>query len=217
MEQLSTLEQFVSILDNLEQVNVDNVLELILAKTRRLTRAEAGTIYLCRPSRSKQPETLLVSSIQNDKIPVPSERIELKVDQTSVAGYVSQTGDIVEIDDLYKLDDSMPYTFNRAADDATGYHSKSMLAFPLKNLNGQVVGVVQLINHIARHDEQGNAVYAPFPFSIIDDIKRVILVLGVVVQWADLTQASVEQTMVINDLEQKIKALEIALSAPSQR
>jgi hypothetical protein len=214
MEHLTTVEQFVSILDNLKQVNVDNVLELILAKARRLTRAEAGTIYICRPTRSVRPEKLRISSIQNDQITVPGERIELSINRSSIAGYVASTGEIVEIDDLYKLDDSLPYTFNRSADDATGYHSQSMLAFPLKNLQGDVVGVIQLINHITKHDAKGAPVYGAFPFSTVDEIKRVITVLGVVVQWADLTQEISKQEKVITDLEKRNAALEAAVNSP---
>ena len=61
-----------------------------------------------------------------------------------------------------------------------------MLAFPLKNYQGQVIGVVQLLNHINGVDELGTPTYEPFPFTFVDDMKSLISVLGAMVERTDL-------------------------------
>ena len=40
----------------------------------------------------------------------------------------------------------MPYRFNRAFDERTGYRTRSMLMVPMVDHAGEIVGVIQLIN-----------------------------------------------------------------------
>ncbi len=59
---------------------------------------------------------------------------------------VEETGLPVNIEDAYHLPSGVPYTINRKFDEDSGYRTKSILAVPMKNQKGEVVGVVQLIN-----------------------------------------------------------------------
>ena len=178
---MSVIEEFISLLEIQSNLTVDKMLELVLAKARRLTVAEAGSIFIVRPTAVDSPNELLAMSLQNDKIEVESAAFKIPIDRTSIGGYVAATSEILEIEDLYNLDPSLPYSFNRSFDDRTGYKSNSMLSFPLKNFHGKVVGVVQLLNHI---NDSGN--YEPFPLSAVDDMKSVITVLGVMIEQVDL-------------------------------
>jgi hypothetical protein len=114
------------------------------------------------------------------------DRFSMPLNKSSIAGYVATTGEVIEVDDLYEISANMPYTFNRSFDDRDGYRSKSMLAFPLKNYQGQVIGVVQLLNHIGGMDDMGVADYVPFPFTYVDDMKSLITVLGGMIERTDL-------------------------------
>ena len=68
---------------------------------------------------------------------------------------------------------SLPYSFNRSFDSASGYRRCSMMCFPLKNFDGAVIGVVQLINR------RGAACVEALPFTaeekaLILPVKQVL-------------------------------------------
>ena len=58
-----------------------------------------------------------------------------------IAGSVAQTGETINIPDAYA--DSR---FNPEPDRASGYHTKSLLTFPMKGNDGEVIGVFQVVN-----------------------------------------------------------------------
>ena len=74
-----------------------------------------------------------------------------------MATYTAVQGCTVTIDDAY---DTKGFDFSgtKKFDASTGYCSKSFLTVPLRNYQGDVVGVLQLIN---AHDAEGQVI--PFP------------------------------------------------------
>jgi len=60
---------------------------------------------------------------------------------SGIAGAVAQHGAAIRIDDAY----SDP-RFNRAVDQQTGFRTRSILCLPVKNLQGEVFAVAQLLN-----------------------------------------------------------------------
>lgn len=185
---MSIIDEFISALEVGQRsgaMTIEKTMDLILAKARRHTSAEAGSIFIVRPN-SDEPKELNACSLQNDRIVMNQDMFSMPINKSSIAGYVAVTGEVIEVDDLYEIPTNMPYTFNRSFDDKDGYRSKSMLAFPLKNYQGQVIGVVQLLNHIESVDDMKVADYAPFPFAYVDDMKSLITVLGGMIERADL-------------------------------
>jgi HD-GYP domain-containing protein (c-di-GMP phosphodiesterase class II) len=79
-------------------------------------------------------------------VALPFRESTMEISQKSVAGYVAQTGEPVMLEDAYHLPEDVPYSFNRAIDEDSGYRTKSILAVAMKNQRDEVVGVVQLIN-----------------------------------------------------------------------
>ena len=131
------------------------LLEMILTKSRGITAADAGSLYLVEEveaggeGQKSRPETrkrLRFKLAQNDSVAVPFRESTMEINQKSIAGYVAWTGDPVIIEDAYHLADDVPYSINRKFDEDSGYRTKSILAVPMKNQKGEVVGVVQLIN-----------------------------------------------------------------------
>ena len=128
--------------------DVDILLERILLEARQFVNADAGTIYL------KEGNELIFAHAQNDtkqrKLPYGKKLIystfKVPVNKQSIAGYVAVTGDTLCIDDVYKLGNSHPYHFDSTFDKKSGYETHSMLTFPLKDLSGEVLGVLQMIN-----------------------------------------------------------------------
>jgi len=64
----------------------------------------------------------------------------------SLAGYVAVTGRPLNIPDAYKIPEEAEYHFDKSFDLRNDYRTVSMLQVPLSDGQGQVVGVLQLIN-----------------------------------------------------------------------
>lgn len=124
----------------------DVLLELILSQARRLTGADAGSLYLVE-SIASGPARLVFSLTQNESRPdIRLASFTLPLDSTSLAGHAASTGEPLAIDDVYRLPASAPYSFNPAVDASSGYRTKSMLVIPMPNQSGAIIGVLQLIN-----------------------------------------------------------------------
>ncbi len=129
--------------------DIDALLALILGKCREITAADAGSLYLVehgKDDENTQDDKLRFKLAQNDTVVVPFEEFEMALDQTSIAGYVALTGELVNVADAYHLLPGSPYTISRSFDQQSGYRTKSMLVVPMRDHRGQVLGVVQLIN-----------------------------------------------------------------------
>ncbi len=126
--------------------DLDALLDRVLLEARRLTNADAGSIYLADNRR------LHFSYIHNDSLFNSTNNKDiykshvLEINHQSIAGYVASTGESLIIDDAYDLPASLPFTFNEFFDAATGYRTKSILAMPLRTSREKVVGVLQIIN-----------------------------------------------------------------------
>ncbi|VEL06823.1 unnamed protein product [Protopolystoma xenopodis] len=65
---------------------------------------------------------------------------------TGIAGYAATTGELINIKDAY----THPL-FYRGVDEETGFRTRNILCFPIKNEQGGIVGVAQLCNKIRAH------------------------------------------------------------------
>lgn len=121
------------------------LLSLILRKCREITQSDAGSLYLVEED-DRGARRLRFAVTQNDSLPPPVSDAIMPLDRSSIAGYVALTGEEIALEDVYQIDPSVPFHFNRKLDEEHGYRSKSMLAVPMKNAQGEICGVVQLIN-----------------------------------------------------------------------
>jgi GAF domain-containing protein len=71
---------------------------------------------------------------------------DLPLSESSLAGHVALSRDILRVSDAYEIPPDRPYAFNRAVDAQTGYRTRSVLVVPLMEPTGNVIGVFQLIN-----------------------------------------------------------------------
>ena len=126
--------------------DLDRLLELILSQGRDLLQAEAGSIYLVVDGA--EGKELLFAHTQNAKVQLPYHRSRVPVSVGSMAGFVALTGATLNLPDVYRLPPSAPYQFNATFDHQANYHSTSMLVVPLADTEGQVLGVLQLINRM---------------------------------------------------------------------
>ncbi|HET9804232.1 MAG TPA: GAF domain-containing protein, partial [Candidatus Acidoferrum sp.] len=127
-----------------ETRDVDQLLELILRKSREITSADAGSLYLVE--QADGIEQLRFKLTQNDSVEFPFAEFTLPLTDKSIAGYCARHGQVVELADAYRVPKSMPFQFNKSFDDQAGYRTRSLLALPMKNGKGEVLGVLQLLN-----------------------------------------------------------------------
>ncbi len=151
-------------LDINEVKDIDLLLERILTSVRTVFNADAGSIYL------KSGDTLEFSYTQNDTLRrrlSPGRKLlystfTMPINDHSIAGYVANHNLTLNIPDVYKLDESTPYSFDPSFDDLTDYRTCSTLTVPMTNQRGDVLGVMQIINAM---DDNGE----PIPFSVSDE------------------------------------------------
>ncbi len=116
-----------------------------LSRARALTHADAGSLYLVERD-GEGVEQLQFKAAQNDSVKLRFEESSLPLDSRSIAGHAATTGRVIRIDDVHAIAEDASYRFNRSSDDDTGYRTESMLAVPMKNVQGRVIGVLQLMN-----------------------------------------------------------------------
>jgi HD-GYP domain-containing protein (c-di-GMP phosphodiesterase class II) len=131
------------------------ILDLILKNAVETTGADAASIFLTENVRIESignvgtKKYLSVLRFHRSTDRRAGTKIQNKVfdiDHKSIAGYVASTGEVVRIEDCYNLDPKTSYSFNSAIDTETGYKTVSLMALPLKNADGKIRGVIQLLN-----------------------------------------------------------------------
>jgi HD-GYP domain-containing protein (c-di-GMP phosphodiesterase class II) len=152
---LDLLVDFLEFIDSVGGSPLSQLLDRVLIKARRLTDAEAGSIFVVR-GRGKHRH-LESGSLQNDAIDLRAQHLKLPLTPTSIVGHVAITGETLFIDDLYDIK-GHSFVFNADVDRQLNYRSRTMMAFPLVNDRGAVVAVVQLINR----RPAGSAAALPF-------------------------------------------------------
>ncbi len=148
--------------------DLNKLLEMIVDAARAMSNADAGTLYIVSKDKKRlsfrilQNETLKtrmkgVGNFEKAMPDVPLYKGE-RPNYSNVSSYVAITGKTINVQDVYKAN-GFDFTGPRDYDAATGYRSKSMLVIPLQNHEGDIIGVLQLLN--AKDPETGELV----PFS----------------------------------------------------
>jgi response regulator RpfG family c-di-GMP phosphodiesterase len=176
--------------------DLDVLLERILKEARMLVNADAGTIYI------KEDGKLKFSYTQNDTLQQrqPGRKLiystfALPIDNHTIAGFVANNGEMLNLPDVYAVPSVRPFSFNRKFDDLSGYRTQSMLTFPLKTNRGDIIGVLQLIN-------EKNARGTVVPFSKKDEpvIMHFANQAAVAIERAQLTRAMILRTIKMAEL-----------------
>lgn len=116
------------------EVDLERLMWKIVPFVREMLGADRGSVFLL--DRDRRELWSLVA--EGDEV----KEIRFSVDK-GIAGYVARTGRTVNIPDAY----SDP-RFNRDIDRHTGYRTRSILCSPMKNLQGEIIGVVQILNKL---------------------------------------------------------------------
>jgi HD-GYP domain-containing protein (c-di-GMP phosphodiesterase class II) len=138
-----------------QERDINRLLERILVAAKDITHADGGTLY-----RMTEEKSLKFEIIRNDTlgiamggttgVEIPFYPIYLfdqdgKAVNTMVAAYAVHHDRSVNIADAY-TEEGFDFTGTKNFDKKTGYRSRSFLTMPMKNHEGQIIGVLQLIN-----------------------------------------------------------------------
>ncbi|NWV20350.1 PDE2A phosphodiesterase, partial [Origma solitaria] len=121
---------------HLDDVSV--LLQEIITEARNLSNAEICSVFLL----DRLSHELVAKVFDGGVVDDESYEIRIPADQ-GIAGHVATTGKILNIKDAY----SHPL-FYRGVDDSTGFRTRNILCFPIKNESQEVIGVAELVNKI---------------------------------------------------------------------
>ena len=150
---------------DLNQVqDLDILMERILTEARRFVNADAGSIYISNKGRLHfaytQNETLQKRLELGEKLVYST--FTVPINDNSIAGYVAESRQLLNLADVYKLDPTCPYHFDKAFDNHTHYKTRSVLTIPLETSKKDLLGILQIIN--AQNERQ-----VVIPFSTRDE------------------------------------------------
>jgi adenylate cyclase len=112
--------------------NLDKLLQTITRGASSVLEADRSTLFIVdRLKRQIWSKVAQGAGITEIRIPLGA----------GIAGQVAVTGEIINIKDAY----SDP-RFNREVDKRTGYQTHSILCMPMKDPDGRIIGVFQLLN-----------------------------------------------------------------------
>ena len=149
--------------------NHNRLMERILLEAKGLCNADGGTLYLKTEDDKLRFEIMRTDSLgiamggtTGKEIPFPPLSMynpeSGNPNHKNIATHAAITGQSIDIPDAYVADE-FDFSGTKKFDEGTGYRSKSFLTVPLKNHEGDVIGVLQLLN---AQDTETNEV---IPFS----------------------------------------------------
>jgi len=194
--------------------NLDRLLEMILHQAKTFTNADGGTLYLMTDDEKELKFTVVATDSLNIEMGGTAEPISWpnlplyregdKPNREMVAALCALDGELINIPDVYEAE-GFNFEGTKKFDAGTGFRSKSMLVIPMKNYEGEVIGVCQLLN---RQDPFTKEV---IPFSANDERSTLSL--------ASQAAVAITNVKLINDLrhllEAFIKSIATAIDAKS--
>ncbi len=160
LQRLKELNEIGIALSQRHEIN--SLLEIILEAAKRITNADAGTLYLHDPEQHilrfeiVRNNTLKMAMGGTSGVPINLPPIKLyNGDNTpnhhNVASHTAISGETVNVPDAY-VAQGFDFSGTKRFDGQTGYRSKSFLSVPMRNHEGEMIGVLQLINSLSRDD-----------------------------------------------------------------
>jgi HD-GYP domain-containing protein (c-di-GMP phosphodiesterase class II) len=137
-----------------QERDITRLLETILIAAKNLTHADGGTLYRLVDDKLRfeilRTDSLSIAMGGSSGNPVPFYPIPLhdgegKPNYTMIAAYAALTHKTVNVGDAY-TEEGFDFSGTRSFDKRTGYRSTSFLAVPMKNHEGDIIGVLQLLN-----------------------------------------------------------------------
>ncbi len=137
-----------------QEKNIDQLLHTILIAAKSITNADGGTLYRLVDDKLKfeivlnDSLNIAMGGMTGEPVPfypIPLHASDGVPNNSMVAAYAALHNETVNIADAYTAD-GFDFSGTRAFDKKTGYRSTSFLTIPMKNHEGVIIGVLQLLN-----------------------------------------------------------------------
>lgn len=153
LEQLNAIGAALS-----KERDITRLLESILIAAKTITHADGGTLYrMADDGRALRFEILRTDSLKiamggSSGNPINFPNLPLYTESggsndSLVAAYSAIHKQTVNVSDAY-TEANFDFSGTRRFDEKTGYRSQSFLSVPMKDHEGDVIGVLQLINAV---------------------------------------------------------------------
>jgi response regulator RpfG family c-di-GMP phosphodiesterase len=116
--------------DLTSELNFDRLLPLIIKKVKAVMSAERASLYIIDQAR-QELWTKVSEGVEQIRLPLGK----------GISGRVATTGRTLNIPDAWEL----PY-FDREFDKKHQFRTRAVLSTPVKNQDGEMIGVLQIIN-----------------------------------------------------------------------
>lgn len=131
----------------------NKLLNKILEESMNVTNCDAGTLYVLENNalKFKVMKTLSMGVSRGED----GEEIDLPpvpLKEENVCAYSAIHQKVINIEDVWSSD-TFDFSGPKKYDAMTGYHTQSLLVIPLANHEGEVIGVMQLINALDGEDK----------------------------------------------------------------
>ncbi len=146
-----------------QEKDISRLLEIILTAATKITNADGGALYRQVDGYLKF-EIVLNTTLDirlggTSGLPIPFPSLPLRntdgsANNAMIATYAANNHESVNIADAY-VAEGFDFSGTRNFDKHTGYRSTSFLAIPMKDHEGEIIGVLQLLNAL---DVTGNVV-----------------------------------------------------------
>ncbi len=131
MREFIKLRKLLSVAGNVsKEKDTDKILIMLSDLSREILEVDRCSIFLLDKDKNEL-WTKVAHGV--DVIRIPADR--------GIAGYVAISGETLVIHDVYK-----DPRFNKEVDKETGYRTKNILAIPLYDKKGNILGVFEAIN-----------------------------------------------------------------------
>lgn len=155
----------------------NRLLESLAVEAQAVTNADAGTLYLVEDDLLKfvilrnTSLNMTMGGTSGTPIPfspVPLHNVDGSENRSNVVSYAALTRKRINIADAYQAE-GFDFSGTKSFDKQTRYRSQSFLTIPLENKDGNLIGVLQLIN--AKDQQSGGII----PFADDDALEALIL------------------------------------------
>lgn len=115
--------------------DIEKLLRMIIEETTSVLGAERSSLFLIDKDRNEMWA----------KIAQGADLIEIRFPVgVGIAGTVGKTGEIINVPDAYR-----DPRFYPEFDKKTGFHTRSTLCMPMRNMRGEIIGAIQVLNKIS--------------------------------------------------------------------
>lgn len=118
-----------------QERDLDRLLTLIMHRITQILNADRSSLFLVQDDADTKDRVLASRVAQGVK------EIRVSLDESSIAGYVATRGEVVNVRDA-RHEDRLDTSF----DEKHGYATQTLLAVPMRNPMGQLIGVTEALN-----------------------------------------------------------------------